>query len=261
MRRLKWGILTLSLLLLTACGKKEPIFSSERAVTEQIIEQVQPQTDFALTIDGEETLYGGVWFGGKPFVHPQILEAVGAQSSEALRVSVDGVSYLSLEELCRETNCTVLADPEANSVYLTTAAGQWKIPEGYSVPTLMYHGVSDNMWGMTELFVKPAEMEKQIKYLVENGYTPIWFEDLVHVDQIEKPVILTYDDGYVDNYVDFLESFLEKFRKFFFEYFFDLFQAVSVSLTTDAYALCNSLLGQALLTKLADFDCLGHERC
>ena len=67
------------------------------------------------------------------------------------------------------------------------------------------------MWGMTELFVKPAEMEKQIKYLVENGYTPIWFEDLVHVDQIEKPVILTYDDGYVDNYVD-LFPILQKYN-------------------------------------------------
>ena len=63
---------------------------------------------------------------------------------------------------------------------------------------------------MQKLFVKPAEMEKQIQYLVENGYTPIWFEDLVNVDKIEKPVILTYDDGYMDNYVD-LFPILQKY--------------------------------------------------
>ena len=137
MRKLKLGIFALSMLLLTACGKKEPIFSSERAVTEQIVEQVQPQTDFALTIDGEETAYGGVWFGGKPFVPTRFMDVLKLSGSKALRASVGGITYLSLEELCQEADCAVLFDVEADHVYLTTKEGQWEIPEGYSVPTLM----------------------------------------------------------------------------------------------------------------------------
>ena len=64
----------------------------------------------------------------------------------------------------------------------------------------MYHSVSDNMWGISELFVSPSSMEEQLAYLNENGYTTLFFEDLWNIENIEKPVILTFDDGYTDNY-------------------------------------------------------------
>ena len=51
-----------------------------------------------------------------------------------------------------------------------------------NVPVLMYHAVSDNMWGIDELFVSPASMEEQLRYLVDNGYEPIWFSDLAELD-------------------------------------------------------------------------------
>ncbi|MGN1013867.1 MAG: polysaccharide deacetylase family protein [Butyricicoccus sp.] len=86
------------------------------------------------------------------------------------------------------------------TLYLTPYAGDWEVPAGYSVPTLMYHAVSDDPWGSTELFVSPSELEKQLQYLNENGYTTITFEDLYRIDEIEKPVLLTFDDGYDDNY-------------------------------------------------------------
>lgn len=73
-----------------------------------------------------------------------------------------------------------------------------------NVPVLMYHAVSDNMWGIDELFVSPASMEEQLRYLVDNGYEPIWFSDLAELEQYEKPVILTFDDGYDDNYTELL---------------------------------------------------------
>ena len=60
------------------------------------------------------------------------------------------------------------------------------------------------------LFVRPEDMEAQIAWMVENGYTPIWFEDLPDVAQIEKPVILTFDDGYMDNYTE-LFPILQKY--------------------------------------------------
>ena len=70
------------------------------------------------------------------------------------------------------------------------------------VPILMYHAVSDDLWGYWDLFVSPHDLEAQLQYLADNGYETIWFEDLSHLEDYEKPVILTFDDGYDDNYTE-----------------------------------------------------------
>lgn len=75
---------------------------------------------------------------------------------------------------------------------------------GISVPIFMYHAVGNDCWGEESLFVKPEELEKQLQYLSENGYETIFFEDLAHIEQYEKPVMLTFDDGYDDNNTNLL---------------------------------------------------------
>ena len=45
-------------------------------------------------------------------------------------------------------------------------------------------------------------MRAQLEYLTENGYDPIFFSDLSHLSDYDKPVILTLDDGYDDNYTE-----------------------------------------------------------
>ena len=47
--------------------------------------------------------------------------------------------------------------------------------------------------------------------MLEAGYTPITFEELDHVDEIEKPVLMTFDDGYDDNYTE-LFPILQKYN-------------------------------------------------
>lgn len=86
-----------------------------------------------------------------------------------------------------------------------------EVPEGYEVPTLMYHAVSDDCWGIAQLFVRPSELEKQLQWLQEEGYTTIHFEDLGRVDEIQKPILLTFDDGYLDNYTE-LFPLLKKYN-------------------------------------------------
>ena len=54
--------------------------------------------------------------------------------------------------------------------------------------------------GITELFVSAANLEAQLKYIKQNGFSAIWFEDLPKLSSYQKPVILTFDDGYKDNY-------------------------------------------------------------
>jgi peptidoglycan/xylan/chitin deacetylase (PgdA/CDA1 family) len=67
----------------------------------------------------------------------------------------------------------------------------------------MYHNSSeDNPGALYELYVKPSEFEKQIKYLVDNGYTFCTFDDWFNVRNIEKPVFITFDDGYEENYTE-----------------------------------------------------------
>ena len=95
--------------------------------------------------------------------------------------------------------------------YLARRQTVGQIPEGWNVPVLMYHAVGDEIWGYSDLFVSEAGMEEQLQYLQENGYEPIWFSDLAHIEDYEKPVILTFDDGYDDNYT-VLYPLLKKYQ-------------------------------------------------
>lgn len=70
------------------------------------------------------------------------------------------------------------------------------------VPILCYHGVLDKPWGIQELFVKVDEFEAQMKYLSEHGYTPIFVSEIANAGNYEKPIIITFDDGYLDVYTN-----------------------------------------------------------
>ncbi len=77
------------------------------------------------------------------------------------------------------------------------------------VPILMYHYISeppaDADVYRVDLSVTPEMFRQQMAYLHKNGYTPISFYDLTtaivsYSELPEKPVLLTFDDGYLDNY-------------------------------------------------------------
>lgn len=93
-------------------------------------------------------------------------------------------------------------DTVENHVFYTPIPIASKIQSGRKVPILMYHAVDDQAFagGVTELFVTPANMEAQLKYIKDHGYSAIWFEDLANLSSYSKPVILTFDDGYKNMY-------------------------------------------------------------
>ena len=98
-----------------------------------------------------------------------------------------------------------------NELFFTRFPANDQVQQGYKVPILRYHAVSDDTWGNTGAFISPAKLELQLQTLLAEGCTPITFEDLDRLDQIEKPVILTFDDGYRDNYTN-LFPLLKKYR-------------------------------------------------
>ncbi|MBI4789642.1 MAG: polysaccharide deacetylase family protein [Chloroflexi bacterium] len=79
------------------------------------------------------------------------------------------------------------------------------------VPILMYHYISvpppDADKYRLDLSVTPAAFQTQMEYLAINGYHPIRLIDLVdyllHGTPLpDKPIVLTFDDGYSDNYAN-----------------------------------------------------------
>lgn len=119
--------------------------------------------------------------------------------------------WLPLEEVCNLLKISVLEDPEESRIYCTSGILELQIPSGIRVPVLMYHAVDSNVWGYEDLFIDPEIMEAHLQFLVENGYDPIFFEDLPRVEEYDKPVIITVDDGYLDNYTT-LYPLLQKYQ-------------------------------------------------
>lgn len=96
------------------------------------------------------------------------------------------------------------ADPNLNpgaAVVHRPADVKYSVPEGVSV--LMYHMIGDEQGNaaiMTE-----ANLRIQMNYLRDHGYHPITMQELY--DYVtkgaplpEKPVCITFDDGYLDSY-------------------------------------------------------------
>lgn len=85
---------------------------------------------------------------------------------------------------------------------------------GITVPIFMYHEVKT--FKTRKDVITPGEMESDLKYLKDNNYTTINMTDLIrYVDNKgnlpEKPIILSFDDGYLNNYV-YLYPLLKKYN-------------------------------------------------
>src|SRR5882724_7877867 len=81
------------------------------------------------------------------------------------------------------------------------------IPAPQGVPILMYHKVAERHPAADpyKLTVSVPTLRHQFEYMAQKGYTPISFGDLQesisgNARLPEKPVIITFDDGYADTY-------------------------------------------------------------
>ncbi len=110
---------------------------------------------------------------------------------------------------------TVQAPTPEPSATTGPAAAAGPTPDGTTrsrrVPILMYHYISQPPPGADvyrrDLSVAPDRFESHLAYLRDAGYHVVTLDDLLYAltqgqPLPEKPVILTFDDGYVDNYTN-----------------------------------------------------------
>lgn len=78
-------------------------------------------------------------------------------------------------------------------------------PEGVDLPVVMYHAVLKDEARHGQYVISPAELENDLLYLKKHGYTTIHTKDLIAYTQgvplPEKPILITFDDGYYNNYL------------------------------------------------------------
>ena len=95
----------------------------------------------------------------------------------------------------------ILFDKSAESV-----DGIIKAENTVEVPIIMYHSVLKDPERTGKYVITPKQFEEDLIYLKNNGYTTITVNDLI--DWVydgkslpDKPIILTFDDGYYNNYL------------------------------------------------------------
>lgn len=103
------------------------------------------------------------------------------------------------------------AVPETPKVYPSSPEGA---PVTYELrlPVLMYHHVVHNWQECNEMTVTESRLEQDLLWLAENGYQTVLPRELAAGAPLpEKPVLLTFDDGYRSNY-DLAYPLLQKYR-------------------------------------------------
>lgn len=76
---------------------------------------------------------------------------------------------------------------------------------GYQVPILMYHHISNHSYEINSMTITEQRFREDMEFLQQQGYTPLNSLDLIQIRSgakamPQKPIMITFDDGYESNY-------------------------------------------------------------
>lgn len=77
--------------------------------------------------------------------------------------------------------------------------------DGVKLPILMYHGITDEAGKIGRYVISKKMFKEDLEYLSQMGYTTVTADEVIAYVKGEgelpqKPVMLTFDDGYYNNY-------------------------------------------------------------
>jgi len=96
----------------------------------------------------------------------------------------------------------------ADTAVMAASKGSGNPSESVDVPILMYHGLTTKASQVNDYFIPVEVFASDLAWLQDNGYTSVTMSQLIDfvfdetgtVTLPEKPVVLTFDDGYYNNY-------------------------------------------------------------
>lgn len=100
--------------------------------------------------------------------------------------------------------CSFFIEPGVDETYAAISDSK---SQSVNIPAIMYHLVINDKSQSGEYVITPEEFEKDVTYLINNGYTPVFVSDISGYLKGEcvlpkKPVLITFDDGYYNNYLN-----------------------------------------------------------
>ncbi|MEL1135094.1 polysaccharide deacetylase family protein [Desulfitobacterium sp. THU1] len=172
----------LAALITSGCslGQSNPPHSSQESVVNEVLKPEQNNTSNQVEAENHNANLGS--------------------SEDSLSTSGDSPSSREAKPSSEIITPEIpLQDPDPQGVLEEPTAAV--IAE--AIPVLYYHSIAYEAGN--ELRIPPQEFETHMQLLYDNGYESVSLDELYHYfyeDGVlpEKPIVITFDDGYEDNY-------------------------------------------------------------